>query len=223
MVAPAGLPGQNKTRANKKLLLVLELALVFAGLPLIIYFEPFYIPKIPVLLILSYACFRVLRKDPSFDTGRLWLGKFSGPHPAKLAIKTVAVAAVAVGLVHVLDAGLFLSFPKNKPLLWAAIMILYPLLSVYPQELVYRAFFFHRYKPLFANARTMTAASALAFAFVHIVYDNALAVGLSLAGGYLFALTYRKTGALLPVCLEHALYGAVIFTVGLGRFFYEGR
>ena len=45
--------------------------------------------------------------------------------------------------------------------------------------------------------------------------------GLTLVGGLLFAYRYTKTGSLLTSCVEHALYGCFLFTVGLGRFFYH--
>ncbi len=41
-------------------------------------------------------------------------------------------------------------------------------------------------------------------------------------GGWLFADTYRQSRSLWLVCLEHALYGDLIFTIGLGTFFYHG-
>jgi len=55
---------------------------------------------------------------------------------------------------------------------WVLIFILYPLFSVYPQELLYRTFFFHRYRPLFGGGWGMVIASALAFGFVHIIFRN---------------------------------------------------
>jgi membrane protease YdiL (CAAX protease family) len=100
-------------------------------------------------------------------------------------------------------------------------MLLYPLLSVYPQELLYRGFFFHRYAPLFGSGRGMLLASALSFGFVHIIFRNTLAVFLCVSGGLLFALTYNQSGSLLLACLEHALFGNFLFTIGLGQFFYH--
>ena len=48
------------------------------------------------------------------------------------------------------------------------------------------------------------------------------AVALSLIGGLIFAYRFVKTRSLLAVWLEHALYGDLIFTSGLGRFFFTG-
>ncbi|MDE3084506.1 MAG: hypothetical protein KGJ37_04695 [Verrucomicrobiota bacterium] len=42
-----------------------------------------------------------------------------------------------------------------------------------------------------------------------------------LIGGWFFAETHRLSGSLRLACLEHLLYGALIFTVALGRFIYR--
>jgi hypothetical protein len=42
------------------------------------------------------------------------------------------------------------------------------------------------------------------------------------AGGLLFARDYARHRSLSLTCLEHSLYGCLIFTIGLGRFFYTG-
>lgn len=101
-------------------------------------------------------------------------------------------------------------------------MVLYPLLSVLPQEFLFRAFFFHRYQPLFGEGAGIVLASALAFGFVHIIFGNWLAVVLSFFGGLLFATTYRLNRSMPLVWLEHALFGNLIFTIGLGRYFSSG-
>ena len=48
------------------------------------------------------------------------------------------------------------------------------------------------------------------------------AVALTLVGGWKFAATYRHTRSLWAVSIEHAIYGGILFTVGLGQFFYTG-
>jgi membrane protease YdiL (CAAX protease family) len=45
---------------------------------------------------------------------------------------------------------------------------------------------------------------------------------MTLVGGLLFAHTYWKTRSLLVSAIEHALYGCLLYTIGLGRFFYHG-
>jgi len=47
-------------------------------------------------------------------------------------------------------------------------------------------------------------------------------VTLCILGGLLFSVTYQHTGSLLFTCLDHAIFGNFIFTIGLGQFFYHG-
>jgi uncharacterized protein len=101
-------------------------------------------------------------------------------------------------------------------------MILYPVLSVYPQGIIYRAFFFERYRILFPNPAVLIVVSALAFSFAHIIFRNPVALIFTLVGGLLFAWRYAATGSLLTSSFEHALYGCWMFTVGLGQYFYKG-
>ena len=112
------------------------------------------------------------------------------------------------------------SFIINKPHIYLLIAFFYPLFSVLPQEFLYRTFFFDRYKSLFKSERYLMWSSVVLFAFLHLIYMNLIAVVLSFAGGYLFAHTFRRTKSLLPVVIEHYLYGMLIFTIGLVDFFY---
>lgn len=114
----------------------------------------------------------------------------------------------------------FLSFPLERPGRWALVMVLYPIVSVLPQEIIFRVFFFRRYAPLFGE-KCLPLASGLIFGFAHIILLNWVAVVLSSVGGYIFARTYAKTRSLALVCLEHTLYGCLVFTVGLGPYFYH--
>ena len=121
-----------------------------------------------------------------------------------------------------LTPDLFLSLPRDQPVLWLAVLILYPLLSVWPQEMIYRAFLYERYQPLFGRCGGYVLASGLAFGLMHLIFLNAVAVVMTLAGGLLFASDYSRHRSLALACLEHALYGCLIFTIGLGRYFYSG-
>jgi len=118
--------------------------------------------------------------------------------------------------------GSFLSFPRERPGLWVLVMLLYPVLSVWPQEMIYRAFVYRRYEPLFGRRAGYILASALAFGFMHIIFVNTVAVVLSVLGGLLFAGNYARHRSLVLVSIEHALYGCLIFTTGLGKFFFTG-
>jgi membrane protease YdiL (CAAX protease family) len=164
----------------------------------------------------------VLLTDRSFDRRQLW--HWAGWRligPAVLLNFVVLMTALTVVFV-IFDPGKLFGLMLEKPWVWAAIMVFYPLWSVYPQELVYRAFIFHRYRPLFTTEPAMVWASALAFGWAHIILHNWVAVALTIWGGYLFARTYARSGSLAAAWIEHCLYGCGAFTVGMGAYFYAG-
>jgi membrane protease YdiL (CAAX protease family) len=138
-----------------------------------------------------------------------------------LAIFAVMAAAVAIAVWQWRPQILF-SFVREHPYFWALVMVAYPVLSVYPQGIIYRAFIFERYRPLFPSVGVMILASAAAFAFSHIIFRSPWSVVLTFVAGLLFAWRYEATGSLLVSSLEHALYGCWMFTVGLGALFYHG-
>lgn len=159
----------------------------------------------------------------------VWLaGSGIGPPPADPAWRRVVLLRFAILaplltlVVFLFDRAQFLDLPLHRPLLWALIMVLYPALSVVPQELIYRRFLFARYAALFPGKPALIAASAVAFGFAHVIFLNPWAVLLAGIGGALFASTYALTTSLRACSIEHALYGCLVFTIGLGRFFYTG-
>nr|WP_321224462.1 CPBP family glutamic-type intramembrane protease [uncultured Psychroserpens sp.] len=105
----------------------------------------------------------------------------------------------------------------NKPLLWLMILFFYSFFSVYPQELIYRTFFFQRYQGLFKNKTLFILLNAMLFSLAHLFFKNGLVMILTFIGGILFALTYKKTKSTLLVSIEHAIYGCWLFTVGMGE------
>jgi membrane protease YdiL (CAAX protease family) len=139
-----------------------------------------------------------------------------------VVIKGAIVAILLIMGLWVIAPEKSFNFPQNNTGLWLIVMIFYPFLSALPQELIYRAYFFHRYQPLFSGESRMTLASVTAFAFMHIIFGNAFAPLLTIPGGFLFCRTYTRTGSLPAAAIEHAAYGDIVFTVGFGIYFYNG-
>lgn len=105
-----------------------------------------------------------------------------------MVLKAVVVAFLLVIGVLVFAPEQIFNFPFRKTGLWLLVIILYPFLSALPQELIYRAFFFHRYHLIFYSERRMVLASVWAFAFMHIIFGNAVAPLLTIPEGtYLLA------------------------------------
>lgn len=200
-----------------------ELLLFFTILPLLLYKQ--LIPNWPILILVVVAVGALLisRRSPNFSVSQLF--QWQGARSQALAILARdAFLMLLLGVaVWQFAPNLLFSFVRRAPILWAALMILYPVCSVLPQEFLFRAYFFRRYRELFGKGYAMIAASALAFGFVHIIFGNWIAVVLSGVGGVLFSTTYLRTASLSLVCLEHALFGNFLFTIGLGQFFYHAH
>lgn len=196
--------------------------MIFVVVPLLIHYRRIPNLPIPYLLITAFGAYLVLRSDPAFNLSYFTAWGNVRPFLVPILIRD-AVCLAGLGIaVKFLAPQLLFSLIRRSPGLWALIFLLYPLLSVYPQELLYRAFFFHRYQPLLGSGWGMLLASAMAFGFVHIIFRNWLAVGLCVIGGLLFSFTYQASGSLLLASLDHAIFGNFVFTIGLGQFFYHG-
>lgn len=213
------------TRASTSIVaktrLAIELAVIFFALPLLLAVYWRGLSPIPILLVVALCGYGVLHFDSAFD--RRHLTVWPRRQLPVILFRTLGLCVFIGLLVWLFVPQRLFNFVQRAPGVWATVMVLYPLLSVYPQEFLYRAYFFHRYRALFRNDMSMVLVNALAFGFVHIIFGNWISVGLSAVGGILFAITYLQTGSLLATCLEHAIFGDFIFTIGLGEFFYHGR
>jgi membrane protease YdiL (CAAX protease family) len=198
-----------------------EFVLLFVALPLGFRFKPFPFPIIPALWLLTAYCLFWLLRDPAFDRKLLWNAKALRAEWRQIVGLFNILAVLIAGAIFFLRPDWLFAFVRRVPLVWFLIMVLYPILSVYPQGIVFRSFLFHRYRSLFQNPTAMIVASALAFSFAHIVFRNVIAVAFTLVGGVIFAWRYRQSRSLSASAFEHALYGCWMFTVGLGDFFYR--
>lgn len=205
----------------------IECAVLFLVAPTLIAlaFEFGWLPTralFPILWLLTPIVLVPLLRDPTFDRRLLWNWAGARGHWGFLAARfALAIVSLTV-LLAVYEPQRLLSLPRENPRLWAIIMIGYPILSVYAQEIAFRTFFFHRYRELFASPRAMLIANALAFGYAHVLMRNWLAVGFAIIGGAVFAHTYQRTRSTAAVSIEHAVYGCFLFTIGWGWYFYAG-
>jgi uncharacterized protein len=202
----------------KKFLLASELVILFIATPLFFYFDLIPGPKsIPLLLAFAY-CLVILLTDKNFDRKKLGANRFRGFRFIMKRFTFTAILLTAYLLIAEPE-NLFL-IPRQNPLLWVAIMVFYPLWSALPQELIFRVFYFHRYEKLFPNFNVMMLLNAILFAFMHIIFNNWIALAGGFIVGIFWAQTYLRSQSLLTVSAEHALYGNFIYTIGLGHYFY---
>ena len=121
--------------------------------------------------------------------------------------------------VILLDKDLLFIFPKNNFELWLLVILIYPFLSVIPQEIVYRVFFFQRYFPNERSFYFLTLLNMIVFSYGHIVFNNVHAILITAIVSPIFTYAYLKKSFFTCIVL-HALGGQIIFTLGLGKYFF---
>jgi hypothetical protein len=218
------MPALARPSNGRRVRLLAEAALIFVAAPLAIAYT-IQTVRVSLLLLLPVliALIVYLLSDRTFSLRR----ELARGLPLRELASIVAmffVVGTAVSMwVWLERPAEFLAFPRYRPELWMAVMILYPLLSALPQELVYRTFFFHRYGPLFGDRLLLAAAANGAlFGFAHVIIGNGVSIVLSGMLGLLLAHRYARERSLWAAWIEHTLYGWLVFTVGLGRYFFTG-
>ncbi|WP_286257986.1 CPBP family glutamic-type intramembrane protease [Pseudoalteromonas apostichopi] len=195
-----------------------EFTLIFVSLPLLGFFLRAYLANwlIPALIILMIVCGMLLLSDPHFKRFRLTsLGQFSAVK--RRLFSFFFLGALFSGMFYgIMNQENWFSLPRNSFNDWLMLLLLYPILSVMPQELIFRTYFFHRYKRIMPSKTVRIIVSASVFALAHIVYANVLAVLLAFLGGLLFSYTYSQSRSTFVCIIEHSLWGLWMFTLGLG-------
>ena len=132
-------------------------------------------------------------------------------------VKLTVIAILTTLFVYFTDKESLFQVVQNKPLKWLIILFVYSVFSVYPQELIFRTFYFQRFQTLFKNKNLFIFINAIVFSLAHLFFRNTLVLIMTFLGGILFALTYSKLKSTLLVSIEHAIYGCWLFTVGMGE------
>ena len=197
-----------------------EFGALFVVMPALLALRTVHIPFIVLLYSAFALCLTLLLRDRTFDRSCLWSPARVRIGLTRMVVLFGAAAFFLAAVVWVLLPDQFLAFPRERPVIWAAVMLLYPVISVWPQNVIYRSFVFHRYQCLFPTSNAMLWASALSFAWGHVIFQNWVALALTLPGGLIFAATYMRTRSAFASSLEHAMYGCMVFTIGLGQSLY---
>ncbi|HXV76609.1 MAG TPA: CPBP family glutamic-type intramembrane protease [Candidatus Polarisedimenticolaceae bacterium] len=201
---------------------IAEYLLLFIALPVYLARRPAPIPVFPLLWLLAAVCLLYLVTRAEFDRRRLWDARYLSARLRAASLPFVVLAPPLAAAAWLVEPERFFGLVRFRPGLWTLVMVLYPILSVYPQGVVYRAFVFERYRGVFGGPVGSVLASAVAFGAAHLVFRNWVAPTLGLGGGLLFAWTYQRTGSSLVAAIQHAAFGCWIFTTGLGVYFYYG-
>ncbi|TKG90388.1 CPBP family intramembrane metalloprotease [Puteibacter caeruleilacunae] len=204
-----------------KIQLWFEILLVFVGGPLLFYFEILDFSFLPLLLVAAVIASVILLSDKRFNFRKLFNVNGVLSELLNMFLIFIPVALIMAIMVYLFNEEYFFYLPLTKTKAWVILMFIYPVFSIIPQAILYRALFFYRYRRLVGSRTRLLILSGFLFSFGHIFFGNWVAVVLTLIGGLLFAWRYQKTGSLLLSILEHILYGCWIFTCGLGMFFFQ--
>lgn len=202
---------------------LLEFLFLFVAMPLLLTLFRDRVPPIPVLLAIVGFALLVLLRDPQFDRrqlistaglGRLWLRSILPIWLGSMLFMGVAV--------YMIRPEWFVRFPRENFSIWVLVMCFYPIFSVIPQTIIYRVFFDHRYRILFGGGTLMLVIAAASFALAHVIFKHWMPVLLTFGGGLIFFWRYQSSRSAVASAIEHAMHGNMIFTIGLGFYFYHG-
>ncbi|WP_276366729.1 CPBP family intramembrane glutamic endopeptidase [Chryseolinea sp. H1M3-3] len=196
--------------------LLFELTTLFIIFPLLYFFDLIPVHKIIPLVVLFVYCVIVLGLNKPINPDRF---------KTKANWKAIVVRFLSLNIVIFLwikffsSNALFADFSVNKQLL--LMTLIYPVSSAFPQELIFREFFFYRYEPLLNHKAVAIICNMILFSFAHLYFANWTILLFTFVGGLIFSLTYLNTKSLLVVTIEHSLFGILILSSGLADQFYK--
>jgi membrane protease YdiL (CAAX protease family) len=163
----------------------------------------------------------VLTRD--FQWSELWEG-WRFIDPILVAGFCIATASTAYFVARITAPEALFSLVLTQPLLMLAIIVLYPLVSALPQELVYRPLFFRRYGRILPdNMPVQIVLNAGLFSLAHLMYWSPTVLAMTFIGGLIFAFAYETRGNFPEALVLHSLSGIIVFAIGLGAIFYSGN
>ncbi len=212
---------QYVTTSINKTLRWIEFLLFFVGVPLVMYVWREHV-KITLLLFMMSAallCVSLLLKDHTFKRFRFWNKPGFRQWIKPVSLQFLGLMLFTTTVFYILRPDDIFYYPKYYFSDWLLLLVMYPLLSAIPQEIIFRTFLFHRYKTIIPSKTLRIYVSSLCFGFAHLFYNNWVAVLLSVVAGYVFCRTYAQSRSTVLVIIEHSLWGLWMFTLGLGAYF----
>lgn len=197
--------------------LVMEFILFYVFVPFIVnqFLDGWY--KIIPLVLIALFFFTLLYLDPGFD--RRVFTRFRKRYMIKSIVRISIISLILVWFTWWIFPDLFLQFPLQHFKNYVLTFFLYPVASVFPQEIIYRLYYFHRYEALIPEKYLLMLSNAIIFGLTHFIYGNWVAPIATFLVSWIFIYNYYQTRSLLNVSLEHYLYGLIMFTIGFGYFF----
>lgn len=224
---------------GKKIMRWVEMLALFVGGPMLLWRFPQVLGGGRLFLFLGMlAALAELGSYLARDRDRipLWNTKPIPSAMGWIVIRWVLASALLMAVFGLLAGQVLPSLPIDVPtglfsifhrqdapwFLPLVIFLFYPWVSVYPQNLVYRAFFCQRYRPILGGGWALIVINAGVFSLGHVMFNNWIVLALTFVGGLIFTRTYLKHRSLLLATIEHAMYGLFCFYLGIGVFLLYG-
>lgn len=217
MVESPTIPTVNPQRLR------LEFILFFLFVPLVIAVALPPSWMFPLLFAFTGLGIVLLAITPGFR----WRELFAGLLRISTSVLVLVAAGTAISgylIVTEVQPGALFFLPRQNPELMMMIAIGYPLVSALPQELVFRVLFFRRYHAILPRSRSgLLVLNAAVFSYAHLMYWSWIVLALTFAGGLAFAYSYHVRRNFPEAVLTHSFAGVILFTLGMGIFFYSGN
>jgi len=198
----------------------LELVILFITLPVLMKYELIPLPRILTLLIVFVGVLFISIKYKYLDKNWYKLPKLDHKYWQKMGIIYIGSFIFFIAYIYFfLDQKPFVII-RERPILMIVISIFYPLVSAFPQEVIYRTFYFERYKDIL-NTNQLLISNMIVFSFLHVIYNNLPAIILTFLSGLIFTYNYHRRRSLMLITIEHSILGLIVFITGMGRYFYK--
>ncbi len=197
-----------------KTILGIEIFLLFFLLPILLATS---IPKeIKLFSVMSGLIYVLIVGVSKNSFQRITIQKPSKAYSIRVTGLSITLLIIGVVVMKLTRPEMLFNMPTNKPQLWVAILCVYAFISVFAQELLYRRFFFNRYRGFFSDKKLLFFVNVICFSLCHLFLHTTWVLAVTAVGGALFAYTYTKEKSLFWTCVEHALYGNILFSIGIG-------
>ncbi|WP_128254309.1 CPBP family intramembrane glutamic endopeptidase [Falsirhodobacter deserti] len=174
------------------------------------------------LFVFMLAGLALLWATPGFHWNELLGGWRAISWKAVAALSAVTLVAGVIVMQLAAPERMFATL-LNHPHRLLIIALLYPLLSALPQEIVFRALWFRRYRDIMPAGNQGMMLNAALFSLAHLMYWNGVVMVMTFVGGLVFAWAHSVRRSFPMAWIMHSIAGLIIFTVGLGIYFYAGN
>lgn len=187
----------------------IELIIITLLIPLVIIFLNL---QTYVILFLIFTCFfiYIFRKE---DLKKIHLPKNRYVYK-KLVFKDLSLFIFLILFLDLLGQVKLIFYDLKNFHYLILLSLIYLVFSVIPQEIIFRYYFFTRYKDVFKSKYILITVNSFIFSIFHVIYLDIKIIFITFLGSLLFSANYMKFNSLILVILQHFLFGQIFFMLG---------